>query len=56
MEKARKRVLTKSMQRSEAEGQEETDSNLDEHPLLSDRTISMEDDSLQIRYRTSKPI
>ncbi|KAL0033523.1 hypothetical protein WJX79_001225 [Trebouxia sp. C0005] len=36
------------MQRSEAEAQEVTGSNLDEHPLLSDRTISVED-SLQIR-------
>ncbi|KAL0047264.1 hypothetical protein WJX82_011173 [Trebouxia sp. C0006] len=44
------------MQRSEAEGQEETDSNLDEHPLLSDRTISMEDDSLQIRSMLSNNI
>ncbi|KAA6422553.1 MAG: putative inositol transporter 2-like [Trebouxia sp. A1-2] len=48
MEKARKRVSTKPMQRSEAEAQEVTGSNLDEHPLLSDRTISVED-SLQIR-------
>lgn len=56
MEKARKRVLTKPMQRSEAEAQEPTGSNSDEHPLLSDRTISMDDDSLQIRSMLSNNI